>query len=38
MEVRMNLKKDSNPATAGASAGGFAAMDRNNDGYIRKKQ
>jgi hypothetical protein len=32
MEVAMN--RDSNPATAGASARGFAAMDRNNDGYI----
>ena len=30
--------KDSNPATAGASAGGFAAMDRNNDGYISRDE
>jgi hypothetical protein len=30
--------KDSNPATAGATAGGFAAMDRNNDGYISRDE
>jgi hypothetical protein len=32
--------KDSNPAApaAGASAGGFSAMDRNNDGYVSRDE
>jgi hypothetical protein len=32
--------KDSNPAApaAGATAGGFSAMDRNNDGYISRDE
>jgi hypothetical protein len=30
--------KDGAPAAAGATAGGFSAMDRNNDGYISRDE